>query len=788
MDRYELAAQGADNGLWDWDLTTNRVYYSPGWLAMLGCTESGCDNTPEEWFKRIHRDDLEAVRREITAHLEKGSTQFEIQHRMVHRDRSCRWMSCKGVISRDDAGKAVRIAGCHMDVTANMVVDPLTSLPNRLLLLDHLSRCIEKAGKQEDFLYAVLIVDLNLSELSIDHPETFKGGPVIIAAARRLETALRSRDRFSRMRRSDLVARSEGEEFIILLEGLRELAEAQKVAQRLLGVMLTPFALNGREISLRVSIGVALSATGYRDAEEALRDADTALYRAKSLGMSRYEIFDTAILESTQTQNQLEMDLHAALTRREFEVYYQPIVSLSANRIAGFEALIRWKHPSKGLVHPLEFIAVAEKAGLIESLDRWVLREACRQLKVWRENQCLPKDLWISVNLSAAELKRTSLAKEIRELLLEYDLDAAGLMLELTEGAVIENAEATQSLLMQLRVMGAKIGLDDFGTGYSSLSYLRQFPLDYLKIDSSFVRGLENRRDAQEIIRTIKDLADQLGLRVIAEGIENSHQLELICSLGCNYGQGFLFSKAVGHQQAESLLMDGLVFPEPASSHSKSAVEMDSLHDASSVFPITGPSEGSTKKKGFTPSRKYVFTGLTAVILLFLGGLLAKLNNLTSPPVAYTSPPASYTSPPVVPIQAPVTPAISEEPEKAVEKHAVDKAPAVQKKQKAPAVAKKSAVINPPPAVYNYQVEHDHRLGSCKGTLTITRDTISFASATAKDSFELKASDCLLSLDGDQLIIKAGSKTFKFKPFTSTIKPENQSHLSAILHDFSSFR
>jgi diguanylate cyclase (GGDEF)-like protein len=785
VDRYELATQGADNGLLDWDLTTNRVHYSPGWLAMLGCVESECESTPEEWFKRIHPEDLETVRREITAHVEKGSTQFEIQHRMLHQDDCCRWMICKGVITHNDVGRAVRISACHMDITAKVVVDSLTGLPNRLLLLDRLARCIEKTKKQGDFLYALLIVDLGLSESGINSSEIPNRDSLIIAAARRLETALRSKDRFSRKRHSDLVARSEDEEFVVLLEGFMDLGEAIKIAERLLEAILTPFTFNGREISFPASIGVALSATGYSDAEEVLRDADTALYRAKSLGKSRCEIFDTAILVSSRVKLQLEIEILGALDRNEFEVFYQPIVSLSSNRIAGFEALARWKHPSRGMVSPIEFIPIAEKTGVIASLDRWVLHEACRKLKAWQENPRLPKGLWISVNLSGTELAQPSLANEIRDVLVACDLDAADLMLELTEGVVMENPETTRSLLMQLRVMGAKIGLDDFGTGYSSLAYLRHFPLDYLKIDCMFVRSLENAHDAQEILRTIKSLAKQLGLRVIAEGIEKSSQLDLIRNLGCEYGQGFLFSKAVSSEQAELLLVNGLApraeAPIPTLLPGKKEVETNSPLHTSSVFPLPDPTDGLPQKRVFALKNKYVVIVLTVLVLLFMGGLLARLNNLTAPPVALTSPPVANST-----LSKPTAPA--EDLGKPAEKPATVKTPVSQEKGKAAHTTRNAKVSKSAPTVYTYPVEHDHRLGSCKGILTITRDTISFASATAKDSFELKSADCLLSLDDDQLTIKAGSKTYHFKAAPGFIKAGNQSHLSAILHDFSSFR
>ena len=434
MDRYELAAQGADKGLWDWDLTTSRLHYSPEWISMLGVSENECGSTSEEWFKRIHPEDLELVQREIASHLEKGSPQFEMQHRILHHDGCYRWMSCQGVISHDKSGQPVRIMGFHADITADVVVDALTGLPNCNLLLSRLTRAIDKSRKQEDFLYAVLIVDLDLFESGINRLETVNGDALIVAAARRLESALRTKDGFNREGRSDLVARSGSEEFIVLLEGLNEVGEAKTVAARLLKAILAPFVFDGRNVSLSASIGIALSATGYGNPEEALRDANAALYRAKSLGKFRCEIFDTAILETAQSRRQLENDLHEALSRNEFLVFYQPIISLSSNRVEGLEALVRWNHPLRGMIPPADFIPLAEKTGLIIMIGRWVLQEACRQLSSWQNNPHISKDLWISVNLSAAQFTQPSLAKEIREILLESGVDATRLVLELTEG------------------------------------------------------------------------------------------------------------------------------------------------------------------------------------------------------------------------------------------------------------------------------------------------------------------------------------------------------------------
>ena len=644
MNQYDLAERGANDGLWDWDLTTCRIHFSPRWISLLGCEAGKFGNTPEEWFDRIHPEDLQPVRREIDAHLVRDSLQFDMQHRMLHKDGSYRWMACRGVITRDEAGRAVRIAGFHSDITAEKVVDTLTGLPNHLLLMDRLTRSIEIAKRRSDFLFAVLILDFDRPELSIHRPGSTDVDLLVIAAARRLETCLRAGDTVARLGRDHVVARSNGNEFIVLIDGLYEVGEAKRVAERLLKEISAPFEVNGRQVFLSPSIGIALSPTGYRNAEAALLDADTALHRAKALGKARCEVFDTALLESVQARLQLEADLEEALSRRELAVVYQPIVSLASQDISGFEALLRWKHPARGMVSPIEFIPIAETTGLIVPLGKWVLQEACRQLKTWKEDQWISRNLWVSVNLSSVQFKQPSLLTDIRDALREVDLDANGLMLELTEGAVMENPEAASGVLMQLRVMGVRIGLDDFGMGYSSLAHLRRFPLDYLKIDHSFVRSIETNQDSREIVRTIASLAHQLGLRVIAEGIESSSQLDLIRSLDCEYGQGFFFSPAVSKEKAETLLRNGLAIGEAPNDPAPAGdAETDLCSHVGSAIadPTSGPDESQVqeRRRRLTWSRGSIIAGMTAVILLFLGGLLAKFNISTSPPSAYTSPP-----------------------------------------------------------------------------------------------------------------------------------------------------
>jgi diguanylate cyclase (GGDEF)-like protein len=775
VDRLDLAGQGTDSALWDWDLLTNRIHYSSGWISMLGWGGTDFGNTTEEWFSRIHPEDSESVQREINTQITRGSAQFEIPHRMLHEDGCYRWMVCRGVITRDNTGQATRITGFHLDKTNEKIVDALTGLPNRLLLLERLTRSIDKAKRLDDFSFAVLVVDLDLFASGINHLDTINTDSLIITTARRIETSLRGRNLSMREGRAHLIARSGGEEFHILLDGLTETSEAKRIADQLLKEVLAPFELNGKEVFLTPSIGIALSATKYHHAEEALRDADTALYRAKSFGKSRCEAFDTAVLEQTQGRNQLEQEIHRALNQNEFIVVYQPIVSLLTKQVAGFEALVRWNHPTRGMVPPMDFIPTAEKTGLIIPLDLQVLKQACSQLKRWKEDPRISEDLWVSVNLSGAHFLQPSLAKDIQGILLETGLEARSLMLELTEGAVMENTKAAQNLLMQLHLMGTRIGLDDFGTGYSSLAYLRRFPLDYLKIDRSFIQSIESSKDALEITRTINILSRQLGLHVIAEGIENSAQLEAMRSLECEYGQGFLFSKAVEPRQAEKLLLEGFVPPEEAQLTTTSS-NLCSLDSASSISLKAG--------RKFWPisKRKFLVWGLPTAILLILGSLVAKFNRM--PAISnHLAPPARE--------------AVSEKPimldaqlttgEGAPKKIIHTEIPVARHSQPSVTVPMASRKKSPVAVATECSslVIHDHVLGSCEGILRFTRNEISFASSKDKDSFTYTPSECSYALDHDRLTIRVGQKIFRFKSATAQSKAENRSQLSDIYQNIS---
>jgi diguanylate cyclase (GGDEF)-like protein len=817
---------------------------------MVGCEGNEVGTRPEEWFQRIHPEDLKQVQDGIDTHLAGSSHQFEDQHRLLHKDGTYRWMSCRGVIVRNENGQAVRISGSHSDITAEKVVDELTGLPNRLLLLDRMTRAIARAKRRSDHIFALLLLDLDRPETLIERLGPVASDHLVIAAARRLETCLRAGDTVARLGRDHVVARLGGDVFTILLDGLNEVGEAKNVAERLLKEISAPFELDGRDVFLAASCGIALSVTGYQCAEEVLRDADTALHRAKSLGKSRCEVFDTAILESAQTRLQLEADLQGALARQEFSVFYQPIVSLASSELAGFEALVRWQHPVRGMIAPLDFIPLAERTGLIVPLGRWILHEACRQLKAWQENLRIPQDLWVSVNISSLQFVRPSLVDQIREVLRDLQLAPNCLMLELTEGVLMQNPEAASSLLMELRVMGVQIGLDDFGTGYSSLTYLRQFPVDYLKIDQSFVRRMETGQDVLEIVRTIIGLAQQLGLRVIAEGIENAGQLDVIRSLNCEYGQGFYFSKPVNNESAETLLKEGFsqtqgTIVEKDEAGEITAVTISSFDAPSSPSAADLPMEVmqiEQKKGRFARRRGSLLVALTALVLLLVGGLLAKFNRYTAPPVAYTSPsdlqspvdtaraaPAAEQTvemPAIQTDQKPLAHSAPSSPPPTVPKPPREKPPGSDKTNQKPLArgAPSSAPpivptppreeppgsdktnqkliaqevpLSPPPVVleppkqdpptYSYSVVHEHLLGSCKGTLKISGETLSFESDKEKDGFVLKYSEFTCALDKDKLTIKASAKTYRFKSATARSKEENRSQLQEMVQIISKF-
>ncbi len=554
-ERYALAAQSVNDGLWDWNLKTNEVYYSLRWKEMLGCDNGEIGTTPFEWFRRIHPDDLANVQAALQEHLEGRTATFEIEHRIRHKDRGYRWVLSRGLAVRNGDSHAYRMVGAQTDTTQRKLAeeqlihealhDALTGLPNRSLFIDRLGHRLKHKRREKDKLFAVLFLDLDRFKLINDSMGHGPGDELLVETARRLEKSVRP---------GDTVARLGGDEFAILLEDVTDSADAAVVADRIQVALKESVHVGGQEIVCSASIGIAMGMTGYEKAEDVLRDADTAMYRAKSLGRARAEVFDTTMHARAVVLLQMETELRQAIERGEFVAYYMPIVSLESGRIIGFEALVRWNHPQRGFVSPFDFINVAEEAGLIIAIDRWVLREACRQLKEWQGHFPDGGRLTVSVNLSGRQFRQSDLVDAVTGALKETGLSPSSLAVEITEGVLIDNAEAAGQMLRDLRKHGVQIYLDDFGTGYSSLSYLHRFPIDAVKIDRSFVSRMGAKREGHEIVRAIVTLAHNMGMRVVAEGVETQNQLGELRMLKCGFGQGYLFSKPVSAEEIAALV------------------------------------------------------------------------------------------------------------------------------------------------------------------------------------------------------------------------------------------
>ena len=559
-ERYVLAARGSNDGLWDWNLSANMMYFSPRWKAMLGYQEGEIGDRPEEWFDRIHDADRERVKKEIAAHQKGLTPHFESEHRVLHKDESFRWMLSRGVAVHDTSGNVLRMAGSQTDITEGKVSDPLTGLPNRLLFIDRVGRLIKHTKRRKDQLFAVLFLDLDGFKMINDSMGHLIGDQLLLGVANRLETCLRATDTVARVGETFTVARLGGDEFTVLLDDMKDPSDAKRAADRLMKALSSPFLLGGKEVFTTVSIGIALSNPAYEQAEDILRDADTAMYRAKSLGKARYELFDADMRAAMMARLQLETDLRRALERGEFQNFYQPIVALDSGEIVGFEALSRWQHPSRGLVGPNEFIPVAEETGLIRELGWWNLREACRQISEWRAGSIANRHLTISVNLSAKQFLQPNLVEDIRKLLLELALPPEALKLEITESTVMADPSAAVEMLQQIKSLGIRLAIDDFGTGYSSLSYLHRFPLDTLKIDRSFISSMCDGGEGMEIARTILPMANNLRLDVVAEGVETVQQIALLQKLQCKYGQGYYFSRPLSAEGTAALLAGELTW------------------------------------------------------------------------------------------------------------------------------------------------------------------------------------------------------------------------------------
>ncbi len=554
-ERYVLAARGANDGLWDWNLKTNEVYFSSQWKSMLGFQDDEVGNSIQEWFHRVHPDDINKLKKDISDHLNKRTPHFENEHRLLSRENVCLWVLSRGLAVRQNDGITVRMAGSLTDITGrkkaeeqliqSAFYDTLTGLPNRALFMDRLQMSFAYKRRHEDHLFAVLFLDLDRFKNINDSFGHLIGDELLVLVSERLR---------SHIRPDDTIARFGGDEFVILLGDVKEIGDATHIADRINNILTEPFHLMNHELYISATIGIAISTNEYQQPEEILRDADTAMYNAKLRGKAGYVIFDKTMHVNALDLLELEIDLRHALESKEFVVYYQPIVSLENRSIAGFEALVRWNHPKRGLLLPMEFIPLAEETGLIIPLSLWIIRDACKQMRVWQQRFTSDSPMVVSVNVSPKHLANANFINQITGILDETNLDPEQLALEITENTLIENIEYMASLFLQLKDLGIKINIDDFGTGYSSLSYLQQFSINTVKIDQSFISRLSKNEKDAEIVQSIINMAHNMKMHVIAEGVEQSGNLRTLENMKCEYAQGFFFSYPLNIHEAEKLL------------------------------------------------------------------------------------------------------------------------------------------------------------------------------------------------------------------------------------------
>jgi diguanylate cyclase (GGDEF)-like protein/PAS domain S-box-containing protein len=550
--RYALAAAGSNDGLWDWDIPANTLYCSDRWKLMIGLSADSAVSTHEQWLEYAHEEDRPGLVEALRAHLDGERSHFEHEYRVRHVRGEIRWVLCRGIAVRDDAGRPVRMAGSQTDITEQRLIrdslaqaarhDPLTNLPNRTLFSELLQRAIARGARSSAHQYAVLFIDLDGFKLVNDSLGHIVGDRFLVAIAQRLQAQLRP---------GDSLARLGGDEFAVLAENFSTPEDACAVAERLLFALAEPFRIGEHELFGSASIGIVGGGAQYRTVDAVLRDADIAMYRAKSSGRGGYEMFDPDMHAAALARLTQETELRRAVERKEFSVFYQPIVELSTSRIIGLEALLRWKRQDGHIDSPAEFIAIAEETGLIIPLTSHVLVEGCYQVAAWQK--MFGRPLQLSVNVPSKLFMRASFVDEVETVLASSGLSPRSLQLEITEGVLMNHSDVVDQNFDRLHRIGVAVHLDDFGTGYSSLSYLQRYPVDALKLDRSFVARMGTHEN-DVVGGAIVKLARELGMGIIAEGVETVAHAEQLHALNCPHAQGYLFSEPLAATAVVPLL------------------------------------------------------------------------------------------------------------------------------------------------------------------------------------------------------------------------------------------
>lgn len=553
--RWSFALEGGGDCVWDWNLQTNEVTLSKGGKGMFGFTEGEIGNSMDEWNARVHAEDIARLRGKVSEFFHSKGDKFSAEYRVRCKDDSWKWILTRGMVAhRMSDGRVTRMIGTHTDLTERKQAeetikrqahyDALTQLPNRRLLRDRLEQTV-KLSKREHSPFALLLIDLDHFKEVNDTMGHDAGDFLLVDAAQRIAHCVRE---------SDTVARMGGDEFVVILSEIGNISSIERIAQNIITKLAAPFVLGEEKAFISASIGITLYPNDADDIETLLKNADQSMYVAKDLGRNRFSYFTPALQESAQKRMRLINDLRQALPADQFRVYYQPIVELATGNIYKAEALIRWQHPTRGMVSPADFIPLAEETGMIIEIGDWVLRQAMQQVKHLQATY--NPNFQISVNKSPIQFHNDSASKDaewLRELQ-QHGVAASSLIIEITEGVLLDTEGNIKERLLASRDAGIQVAIDDFGTGYSSLAYLKKFDIDYLKIDQVFVNNLGNHPDDIALCEAIIVMAHKLGLKVIAEGVETEQQRLLLLSAGCDYGQGYLFSKPVPAEEFERLL------------------------------------------------------------------------------------------------------------------------------------------------------------------------------------------------------------------------------------------
>ncbi|HSQ42654.1 MAG TPA: EAL domain-containing protein [Fibrobacteraceae bacterium] len=541
-ERFQLAAQGANDGLWDWHLKTNELYFSPRWLNMLGYSEKDFHNSLADWLNLVHPADKRELSIRLHEHLTKRNSRFRHEYRIQDKTGDYRWVLAQGMLILDENGDPYRFAGSQTDITEmkrmerqlihDSTHDLLTNLPNRLLFREELGKLMQRSFERANLSFAIIQLNLDQFQLINNGLGHLFGDQVLMIVAGRL---------LSLVEEADTVARLAGDEFAVLLASAQTSESVAQFAAKIIATLAEPVNVHGQEIVLTAGLGIVIRNPQHSNVGQLLGDAATAMHHAKAMGVSNWVLFSEEMRVHAITRIQLESKLRRAIEQHEIQVFFQPIVSAETHQVCSLEALVRWFDPEKGLISPASFIPLAEETSLILPLGEFVLRKACQEAIKWHAMGFT--DLTVAVNLSPKQFQQPNLHERIAQIMEETGMPRNKLDLEITESQVMENPQHAIEILKRLRDLGISISIDDFGTGYSSLAYLKRFPINTLKIDRSFVEGLPVEHDDTEISRAIIALAHSLKLDLIAEGVETEAQAEFLRQEGCNLLQGFLFAK-----------------------------------------------------------------------------------------------------------------------------------------------------------------------------------------------------------------------------------------------------